>query len=188
MAYGEMTFTLRRLTRTGDGAGGKVETPVTVGFVTGESTSIRGRSQRQLEREDAPARAVSNEQFVAFDDPDLNIRQHDQLVEGASGAVGDTDEIDAGDLDCKPCSSLRFPDAGRCGVGGMSSPERDLSIVINNLSKVAVGMIQALHEAAEEIANLLTDYAKTHHLWQNVTGQQKQPRMQRLLRRHSSIS
>lgn len=51
------------------------------------------------------------------------------------------------------------------------SVERELAMVTRNL-KAAVGAMEgALHDAAVEIAALLETYAKTHHLWRNVTGQ-----------------
>lgn len=85
-AYGEMTFTHRRLSRVGDGAGGKIETPVTIGTVVGRKHFYQRQSQRQLEASDAPARVVANEQFVCFDDPAVDVLQNDLLVEG-SGVI-----------------------------------------------------------------------------------------------------
>jgi hypothetical protein len=82
MAYGEQTFTHRRLSRTGDGAGGKIESPETIGAVTGRSHFYQRESQKQMERTDQPARAVENEKVVIFDDPAFDIRQTDLLVEG----------------------------------------------------------------------------------------------------------
>lgn len=49
--------------------------------------------------------------------------------------------------------------------------DRELSIVIGNLNKFTSGVQEALHAAAEEIAELVETYAKTHHLWKPITGQ-----------------
>lgn len=98
MAFGEMDFTHKRVTRVGDGAGGKTETTATVsasgvnGIVTGRKHFYQRISQFQLEKTEQAARAVRAEQFVAFDDPDLDIRQHDLLYEGE---VADGDEAGA---------------------------------------------------------------------------------------------
>jgi hypothetical protein len=92
MAYKEMTFTHKRITRTGDGAGGKIETMATVGRVTGRKHFYQRESQHQLERTESPARAVETEQVVIFDDPAIDIRQHDLLFEGT---VADTAEAEA---------------------------------------------------------------------------------------------
>jgi hypothetical protein len=90
MAYKEMTFTQRRMTRVSDGAGGKIETPVTLGAVTGRKHFYQKESKAQLEREQDPARAVKTLSVVIFDDPTLDIAQHDLLVEGDLSA--ETDE------------------------------------------------------------------------------------------------
>lgn len=82
MAYKEMSFTHKRLTRTGDGAGGKVETPATIGMVTGRKHFYQKVSQVQIEGSEQPVRAVKTEQVVIFDEPSLDIRQHDRLYEG----------------------------------------------------------------------------------------------------------
>jgi hypothetical protein len=95
MAFGEMTFTQRRMTRTSDGAGGKIETPVTIAVLTGRKHFYQKESQQQLEREQDPARAVKNEQFIAFDDPTLDIAQHDLLLEGDLSAETDEDILSA---------------------------------------------------------------------------------------------
>lgn len=89
MAFGEMEFTQRRMTRTGDGAGGKIETPVTLGALTGRKHFYQKVSQQQLEREAEPARAVKTDQVVIFDDPTLDIQQNDLLLEGDLSAEGD---------------------------------------------------------------------------------------------------
>ena len=82
MAYGEMTFTWKRISRVSDGAAGKIETLTTLGTPTGRKHFYQRASQQQLERSEEPARAVRTQEFVAFDDPALDIRQHDLLFEG----------------------------------------------------------------------------------------------------------
>lgn len=91
MAYKEMTFTHRRPSRTGDGAGGKTTTYVTQGVVTGRKHFYQRRSQQEMEKTEAPARAVVNEQVVIFDDTTLDIQQQDVLLEG-DVADADADE------------------------------------------------------------------------------------------------
>ncbi len=81
MAYGQTSFTHKRLTRVGDGSGGKVETPVTIGTVVGRKHFYQRQSQRQIEGTQAPARVVSNEQFVAFDDPAIGVVKDDLLID-----------------------------------------------------------------------------------------------------------
>ncbi len=50
------------------------------------------------------------------------------------------------------------------------SAESDLANVLRNLGSVVVDMTDAGREAAEEIAEVLTEYAKAHHPWQSDTG------------------
>lgn len=51
------------------------------------------------------------------------------------------------------------------------SVERDLNLVMRNLAVAVQSMQEAMHDAAVEIAQILQTYAKSHHLWQPVTGQ-----------------
>ena len=51
------------------------------------------------------------------------------------------------------------------------SAERDLNLVMRNLSVAVQGLQQAAHDAAVEIAEILQAYAKSHHVWRPVTGQ-----------------
>ena len=81
MAYKEMEFTQQRATRTGDGAGGKIETFATVATLTGRKHFYQRQSQQQLERTEQPARAVETSSVVIFDDPDTDILQHDRLID-----------------------------------------------------------------------------------------------------------
>jgi hypothetical protein len=92
MAFKEMTFTHRRIARTGDGAGGYIETPDTRGTVVGRKHFYQKESQRQLEGTQQPARAVDNLCVVIFDNPEQDIAKTDLLLEGV---VADADAATA---------------------------------------------------------------------------------------------
>jgi hypothetical protein len=47
----------------------------------------------------------------------------------------------------------------------------DITIVLKNLDRVVGALFDAGRDAARDIAILLETYAKSHHLWQPVTGQ-----------------
>jgi hypothetical protein len=81
MAYGETTFTHQRNTVTGDGSGGKVKTPATLGEVTGRLNFYDRRSQMQMENE--PGKQVQNLKFIVFDEPFPSIVREDLLIDGA---------------------------------------------------------------------------------------------------------
>lgn len=47
---------------------------------------------------------------------------------------------------------------------------RGLDVVLGNLERVGLDFVSKRHEAADEIAHLLADYAKAHHPWKPQTG------------------
>lgn len=51
------------------------------------------------------------------------------------------------------------------------SVESDLNTVLRNLNAFVVESTDAGRGAAEEIGEILVEYAKSHHLWQPRTGQ-----------------
>lgn len=81
MAFGETEFTHKRNTVTGDGSGGKIKTPATLGTVTGRLHFYDRKSQMQLEGD--PGKQVQNLKFVVFEEPFPSILREDLLIDGA---------------------------------------------------------------------------------------------------------
>ena len=81
--FGETTFTQKRNTKTGDGAGGVIETPVTLATgIPGFLNFYQRTSQDELEAE--PGRRVKELKVAIFHDTTLDIRAEDALLDEAT--------------------------------------------------------------------------------------------------------